>query len=77
MGAVLASLMTDTLHFLKDRTADNFLKVSKYGKLTSLSRALRDDPSCQLCSILVKYVLKHELGAIEGNLRIDQVWSLN
>ena len=43
-------------------------------KLESIfCRALRDDPSCQLCSILIKYVLKHEISTIEANLRLDQL----
>ena len=54
---MMASLMADSL----DKAADNFLKMSKFEKLTSLSCALRDDPSCQLCSVLVKYISKNSL----------------
>ena len=42
--------------------------LQRYDKMTSLSKTLRDDPSCQLCSILVKYMLKLELSDVETNL---------
>ena len=60
VGAVMASLMAESL----DVAAENFLKPTKYDKMTSLSKTLRDDPSCQLCCILVKYMLKLELGEV-------------
>ena len=62
--------MSDSL----EKASENFLKLSKFDKLTALSRTLRDDPSCQLCSILVKYAMILDLEEIEKtNLRIDQV----
>jgi hypothetical protein len=32
-------------------------------------RTLRDDPSCQLCAILVKYSMKMETENLENNLK--------
>ena len=66
----MASFMSDSL----EKASENFLKLTKFDKLTALSRTLRDDPSCQLCSILVKYAMSLDLEEIEKtNLRIDQV----
>ena len=60
----MASLMAESL----DVAAENFLKPTKYDKLTSLSKTLRDDPSCQLCTILVKYMMKLDMKDVEVNL---------
>ena len=66
----MASFMSDSL----EKASENFLKLTKFDKLTALSRTLRDDPSCQLCSILVKYAMSLDLEEIEKtNLRVDQV----
>ena len=46
----MACLMAEAL----DVAAENFIKTTKYEKLTALSKTLRDDASCQLCSILLK-----------------------
>ncbi|KAK6639579.1 hypothetical protein RUM43_007852 [Polyplax serrata] len=43
-------------------------KKSRYGRLTPLAKALQEDPSCQLCSVLRKYVLQTDLATIEANL---------
>eukprot|EP00095_Tigriopus_kingsejongensis_P008238 maker-scaffold230_size244653-snap-gene-0.11 protein:Tk08238 transcript:maker-scaffold230_size244653-snap-gene-0.11-mRNA-1 annotation:"PREDICTED: uncharacterized protein KIAA1109-like isoform X7" len=64
LSATMAALMADSL----DVATDNFLSMGKHDKLTALSRTLRDDPSCQLCSILLKYMLKGNLQDIETNL---------
>ncbi len=69
VGAVMASLMADAL----DVAAENFLKLTKYDKLTALSKTLRDDPSCQLCSILLKYLIRGSMAEIEANLDIKGV----
>lgn len=42
---------------------------SRYNRLTPLAKTLKEDPSCQLCSILQKYVLQSDMIAIEANLR--------
>ena len=42
---------------------------SRYGRYTPLAKTLQEDPSCQLCSVLQKYVLQSDLATIETNLR--------
>ena len=69
VGAVMACLMAEAL----DVAAENFLKLTKYEKLTALSKTLRDDPSCQLCSILLKYMIRGNLSDIESNLDLKGV----
>ena len=61
----MASLMASAL----DVASENFLKLTKYDKMTALSRTLRDDPSCQLCSILVKFAIKMDDKDVENNLK--------
>ncbi|XP_040563283.1 bridge-like lipid transfer protein family member 1 [Lepeophtheirus salmonis] len=73
VGAVMAALMAEAL----DVAAENFLKLTKYDKLTALSKTLRDDPSCQLCSILLRYILKTSLKEIESNLDCKGIPPLN
>lgn len=41
---------------------------SRYGRLTPIAKTLQEDPSCQLCSVLRKYVLQTDLSLIESNL---------
>jgi len=69
VGATMASLMADAL----DVASDNFLKLTKYDKLTALSKTLRDDPSCQLCSILLKYMMRGSMTDVEANLDVKGV----
>ena len=49
VASVMASLMAEAL----DVASDNFLKLTKYDKLTALSRTLRDDPSCQVFNLSI------------------------
>lgn len=42
---------------------------SRYGRYTPLAKTLQEDPSCQLCNVLQKYVLRSDLATIEANLR--------
>ena len=42
--------------------------MSKYENLTALAKTLKDDPSCQLCSVLKRYVFKTGVEEIEANL---------
>lgn len=52
------------------RNSLNFtLLQSRYGRYTPLAKTLQEDPSCQLCSVLQKYVLLSDLSTIEANLR--------
>ncbi len=69
VGATMASLMADAL----DVAPENFLKLTKYDKLTALSKTLRDDPSCQLCSILLKFMIRGDIADIEANLDLKGV----
>jgi hypothetical protein len=70
VGATMACLMAEAL----DVAAENFLKLTKYEKLTALSKTLRDDPSCQLCSILLKYMVRDQhLVDIETDLDLKGV----
>lgn len=41
---------------------------SRYGRFTPLSKTLQEDPSCQLCTVLQKYLLQSTTN-IEDNLR--------
>lgn len=63
-GAV-ACLMAEAL----DVQAIHMPVKSRFGRLTPLSKTLQEDPSCQLCTVLEKYVLQSDSGAIEANLR--------
>lgn len=40
---------------------------SRYGRFTPLSKTLQEDPSCQLCTVLQKYLLQSTTN-IEDNL---------
>lgn len=41
---------------------------SRYGRFTPLSKALQEDPSCQLCCVLQKYLLQNTTN-VEENLK--------
>lgn len=45
-----------------------YLFQSRYGRLTPLAKTLQEDPSCQLCNVLHKYVLRTDISNIEENL---------
>ncbi|RXG59111.1 hypothetical protein Avbf_01112 [Armadillidium vulgare] len=55
---VIASLMAEAL--------DN-----KYSKLIPLSQTIQEDPSCQLCNVLKRYILQTPLQNIESNLNLE------
>jgi len=44
---------------------------SKYGKLTDLSRTLQEDPSCQLLTVLRRYIRSVGIRAVEASLADD------
>jgi hypothetical protein len=46
----------------------HFAKSSKYDNLTALAKTFKEDPSCQLCSVLLRYVKEKGLKEIEANL---------
>ena len=60
----MASVMADAL----DVRQLHFPKVSKYENLTALAKTLKEDPSCQLCSVLLRYVSRSGVGEVEANL---------
>ena len=64
VGAVMASVMAEAL----DEQQVHIPKVSKYENLTALAKTLKEDPSCQLCSALKRYVFKKGVSDIETNL---------
>ena len=60
----MASVMAEAL----DEQQVHIPKVSKYENLTALAKTLKEDPSCQLCSALKRYVFKKGIEEIEVNL---------
>ncbi|XP_069959318.1 bridge-like lipid transfer protein family member 1 isoform X14 [Cherax quadricarinatus] len=61
---VMASLMAEAL----DVQSLHVPVKNKYEKLMPLSQTLQEDPSCQLCTVLRRYVLQSSPRTIEGNL---------
>ena len=64
VGAIMASVMADAL----DERQLHFAKVSKYDNMTALAKTLKEDPSCQLCSVLLRYVSKCGVEEMAANL---------
>ena len=64
VGAIMASVMAEAL----DEQQVHIPKVSKYENLTALAKTLKEDPSCQLCSALKRYVFKKGIVDVESNL---------
>lgn len=65
--AVAASLMADVLE--QDQSQYRLAKSRYNGKFTPLAKTLQEDPSCQLCTIMQKYVIQEGVERVEGNLR--------
>ncbi|XP_050686161.1 transmembrane protein KIAA1109 homolog isoform X6 [Eriocheir sinensis] len=61
---VMASLMAEAL----DVQSIHVPVKNKYVKLMPLSQTLQEDPSCQLCTVLRRYVLQSSPRIIEANL---------
>lgn len=59
----------------KNDTPLNF--QSRYCRFTPLAKTLQEDPSCQLCSVLQKFVLQTDILTIEGNLRETELPNLS
>ena len=66
VGAIIASVMTEAL----EAQELHFAKSSKYEILTALAKTLKEDPSCQLCCVMLRYVKKTGLDEIESNLDV-------
>ncbi|XP_065331514.1 bridge-like lipid transfer protein family member 1 isoform X1 [Cloeon dipterum] len=62
---IVASLMAEALDIQSIHTPAK----SRYGRVTPMAKTLQEDPSCQLCNVLLKYVLQTEMIIIENNLR--------
>ena len=63
--AVMASLMTEALDVPSIHVPDK----PRYWKVQPVSQTLLEDPSCQLCNVLRRYLLlPQKLEALEGNL---------
>uniref|UniRef100_A0A8D8LL87 Uncharacterized protein KIAA1109 n=1 Tax=Cacopsylla melanoneura TaxID=428564 RepID=A0A8D8LL87_9HEMI len=62
--AVVTCLMSQAL----DESSVHMPDKSRYGRFTPMAKALQEDPSCQLCNILRKYLLQSPIG-IESNLK--------
>lgn len=63
--AIVSSLMAEAL----DVQSIHMPVKSRYGRLTPMAKTLIEDPSCQLCNVLLKYVLQTDMSSIEANLR--------
>ncbi|KAK5638052.1 hypothetical protein RI129_012347 [Pyrocoelia pectoralis] len=63
--AVVACLMSEAL----EAQGIHMTSKSRYGILRPLATTLQEDPSCQLCTILQKYILQSDVVSIEANLR--------
>lgn len=46
---------------------------SRYGNITPLAQTLHEDPSLQLCAILLKYYLQFDPAYVEVNLRESEM----
>ncbi|XP_054257192.1 bridge-like lipid transfer protein family member 1 [Macrosteles quadrilineatus] len=62
--AIVTCLMSEAL----DIQGIHMPVKSRYGRFTPLSKTLQEDPSCQLCTVLQKYLLQ-TTSNIENNLR--------
>ncbi|XP_075226335.1 transmembrane protein KIAA1109 homolog tweek [Lycorma delicatula] len=62
--AIVTCLMAEAL----DVQSIHMPTKSRYGRFTPLSKALQEDPSCQLCCVLQKYLLQNTTN-VEENLK--------
>ncbi|XP_063234537.1 bridge-like lipid transfer protein family member 1 isoform X2 [Bacillus rossius redtenbacheri] len=67
--AIVACLMAEAL----DEHSVHLPIRSRYGRFTPLAKTLQEDPSCQLCCILRKYMLQTDLGVIEAYLKENEL----
>lgn len=71
--ATIACLMAEAL----DVQAIHVPTRGRFNRLTPLAKTLQEDPSCQLCTVLEKYVLQSEVKNIENNLRENDLPQLS
>lgn len=67
--AITACVMADALEV---QGVHRNAKSRYSGKLTPLSKTLQDDPSCQLCTIMQRYVQKETVRKIENLVKTQQ-----
>ncbi|OWR42726.1 hypothetical protein KGM_210934 [Danaus plexippus plexippus] len=73
LAATAASLMASAL----DRAPAHTLPKSRYGRHTPMARQLREEPSLQLCGVLLRYALSADAAAVQADLADRHLPSLS
>ncbi|KPJ04765.1 Uncharacterized protein KIAA1109 [Papilio xuthus] len=73
LAATAASLMAAAL----DRAPTHTLPKSRYGRHTPMARQLREEPSLQLCGVLLRYALQADAAAVQADLAERHLPSLS
>ncbi|XP_069356448.1 bridge-like lipid transfer protein family member 1 [Maniola hyperantus] len=73
LAATAASLMASAL----DRAPTQTLPKSRYGRHTPMAKQLREEPSLQLCAVLLRYALQADAAAVQADLAERHLPSLS
>ncbi|XP_075992779.1 transmembrane protein KIAA1109 homolog tweek [Anticarsia gemmatalis] len=73
LTATAASLMAAAL----DLTPHHTLPKSRYGRHTPMAKQLREEPSLQLCAVLLRYALQADAAAVQADLAERHLPSLS
>ncbi|XP_050361994.1 transmembrane protein KIAA1109 homolog isoform X3 [Nymphalis io] len=73
LAATAASLMASAL----DRAPDHTPPKSRYGRHTPMAKQLREEPSLQLCAVLLRYALQADAAAVQADLAERHLPSLS
>ncbi|XP_039764683.1 transmembrane protein KIAA1109 homolog isoform X1 [Pararge aegeria] len=73
LAATAASLMASAL----DRAPNHTLPKSRYGRHTPMAKQLREEPSLQLCAVLLRYALQADAAAVQADLAERHLPSLS
>ncbi|CAB3237702.1 unnamed protein product [Arctia plantaginis] len=73
LTATAASLMAAAL----DLTSHHTLPKSRYGRHTPMGKQLREEPSLQLCAVLLRYALQADAAAVQADLAERHLPSLS
>ncbi|CAG4943461.1 unnamed protein product [Colias eurytheme] len=73
LAATAASLMASAL----DRAPQHTLPKSRYGRHTPMAKQLREEPSLQLCAVLLRYALQADAAAVQADLAERHLPSLS
>ncbi|CAG4981925.1 unnamed protein product [Parnassius apollo] len=73
LAATAASLMAAAL----DRAPHHTTPKSRYGRHTAMARQLREEPSLQLCAVLLRYALQADAAALQADLAERHLPSLS